>query len=142
MPTSDLVIAGQRSIFGHFSGKSKLFTFQSVDVGKTTKDSGMELSRACSLGISLQGHIHFEEYFLLLSLHIVWGAARSRLPPGVGRSRRRAADVNPLSRYGLRESTVACIYIKMKPIRLKLTSDSSSGPKEAPLCIKIAYKSA
>ena len=25
----DLVIAGQRSIFGHFSGKSKFFTFQS-----------------------------------------------------------------------------------------------------------------
>ena len=32
--------------------------------------------------------------------------------------------------------------MKMKYLRLKLTSDSSSGPKEAALCIKIAYRSA
>ena len=38
------------------------------------------------------------------------------------------------------EFAVACIDMKMQPLRLKWTSDSSSGPQETPICITIAYK--
>ena len=46
------------------------------------KDSGMGLSRACSLDNSLQDDMHFEASAPLLLPHIAWEADRSRLPPG------------------------------------------------------------
>ena len=95
-------------------------------------DTDMGFLRACSLDIFLHDLMPFAAFF-----SVVVAAYRLGSRKVTSAARRRLRQV---ARYGLEEFTVACIDMKIKPLRLKWTSDSDSGPKEAPLCIKIAYR--